>query len=70
MRYGLTSRHIAAWLRFQGGVCALCGEPLGKRFHVDHDHDTGIVRGLLHAACNLKLDKHPDAARYKAGWLA
>lgn len=37
---------------------------------VDHDHETGIVRGLLHNVCNANLDKHPDAERYKSGWLA
>jgi hypothetical protein len=27
------------------------------------------VRGLLHAACNQHLERHPDAERYKAGWV-
>jgi hypothetical protein len=38
----------------QSGRCAVCGEPLiGPREPVvDHDHKTGIVRGLLHGSCN------------------
>jgi Recombination endonuclease VII len=40
----------------QGGVCAICGKPPGERaLHVDHDHETGQVRGLLCYSCNTKL---------------
>jgi hypothetical protein len=44
-------------LEKQGGVCAVCGgPPLGKgRYHVDHDHVTGHVRGLLCHKCNVAL---------------
>lgn len=36
-------------LEYQGGVCAVCKRPPkpGKRLVVDHDHQTGYVRGLL-----------------------
>ena len=39
--------------RKQGGLCALCDRP-GK-LYVDHDHETGKVRGLLCNQCNLQL---------------
>ena len=43
-------------LEKQNGVCAICGkEPNGKRLHVDHCHETGVVRGLLCFRCNFGL---------------
>jgi hypothetical protein len=43
-------------LEKQHGVCAICGNGnKGKTFHVDHDHKTGVVRGLLCSSCNMAL---------------
>lgn len=57
--YGLTVEQWEAMLRSQDGKCAICGtsEPKGKggRLHVDHDHTTGAVRGLLCSNCNGNL---------------
>lgn len=40
----------------QGGVCALCAEPVSSDEAVlDHDHSTGRVRGVLHRGCNAML---------------
>lgn len=39
----------------QGGVCAICKSPENGRYahlSVDHDHDTGKIRGLLCNNCN------------------
>jgi len=35
-------------------VCAICEEPF-VRIAIDHDHETGIVRGLLCFSCNSGL---------------
>ena len=37
--------------------CAICGGPSNGMgdFHVDHDHDTGKIRGLLCHKCNLGI---------------
>jgi hypothetical protein len=67
--YGLTEADVAAMLEEQGGVCAICrgAEPA----HVDHDHATGAVRGMLCFRCNAALGQLGDdpevlvrAARY------
>lgn len=46
----------------QCGTCALCGEPEKvvqygkvKQLAIDHDHDTGLIRGLLCTQCNRRL---------------
>lgn len=41
-------------LQMQGNKCAICGNPMTARDRpaLDHDHDTGIVRGVLHNSCN------------------
>lgn len=63
-KYGITLEDYEARLAFQGGVCAICqsdhpGAAGTKRprlyFTVDHDHETGLIRGLLCHGCNVAL---------------
>ncbi len=57
-RYGITAEHADRMLAEQGGVCAICREaPAG---HVDHDHATGRIRGLLCFNCNGALGQFRD----------
>lgn len=44
-------------------ACAICGgtEP-GRRLAIDHDHDTGLVRGLLCRKCNGAIGLLGDSA--------
>lgn len=53
-RYGLTVEKFFKILKKQKARCAMCREKFScsKHTHVDHDHETGKVRGLLCAACN------------------
>lgn len=55
-RYGITREQYEALLEQQGHACAICKTPdeglWWGFFVVDHDHDTGVVRGLLCSPCN------------------
>jgi hypothetical protein len=51
--YGITLAQYFEILEAQGGVCMLCLKPPTERkLAVDHDHETGEVRGLMHRTCN------------------
>lgn len=64
--HGITPEQFEAMLAEQENCCAICGMEgwLGGRHpgspHVDHDHRTGQIRGLLCAACNLGLGRFND----------
>lgn len=51
-KYGITLDDYNSMLEAQGGRCAICGEEKAETLSVDHDHETGKVRGLLCAHCN------------------
>jgi len=59
-RYGLTSADVDALILAQGGVCAVCGQ--ADPVHVDHDHVSGRVRGVLCFNCNGGLGQFKDRA--------
>ena len=71
--YGLTPEDWENMLSEQGGVCAICGEVQENRsLYVDHDHETGKVRGLLCRKCNLFLglaQDDPNILRSAANYL-
>lgn len=60
-KYGLTLEEYNRKVREQGNRCAVCRRPESvkgkdgrvRRLAVDHDHATGVVRGLLCVRCNL-----------------
>ena len=62
--FGITQADYDELLVSQGGGCAICGKPPGKiSLHVDHDHGTGEIRGLLCVGCNNALGQfHDDPA--------
>lgn len=57
-RYGISAERVEELIREQGGVCAIC--LTGKPEHVDHDHRTGRVRGILCFNCNGGLGQMRD----------
>lgn len=63
-KYGMTPADYDKRLAEQGFTCALCPteawETRDGVLHVDHDHETGKVRGLLCHHCNLGLGHFAD----------
>lgn len=63
-QYGITLEQYDLMVMQQGGCCRICGtdDPGSsrKRFSVDHNHDTGEVRGLLCGSCNAALGLFKD----------
>lgn len=59
-RYGLSPEALSDMLAAQGGVCAICAQ-VPQRPCIDHDHETGRVRGMLCHPCNIKLPSVEDA---------
>ena len=57
-RYGISRDTFEEMWERQGGLCAICLRELPS--HVDHDHSTGQVRGLLCFRCNAGLGQFGD----------
>ena len=54
-KYGLTQNLFEALVAAQLGNCAICGANEDLELHVDHDHRTKKVRGLLCGKCNKAI---------------
>ena len=65
-RFGITDEHFSLLLAAQQGKCAICDATeclpkSGKRqLAIDHDHNTGQIRGLLCTRCNVGLGMFRD----------
>ena len=66
-KYGITIEEYQSMFDNQGGVCKLCGMEETTKISkgdgvrslaVDHDHNTGKVRGLLCHQCNVVLGQY------------
>jgi len=74
-KYGMTREQYERMFEAQGGCCAICRIPdaqanrPGKQRNsqssrglcVDHDHQTGVVRGLLCNTCNRAIGYLKDS---------
>ena len=61
--YGISLEDYTSMLEEQGATCKLCGttNPEGRgAWHVDHNHETGVVRGLLCHSCNTGIGHLKD----------
>lgn len=63
-QYNISAVDYEKILRHQGRLCALCREAnartgknkgLPKKLFVDHDHKTGLTRGILCYSCNRRI---------------
>lgn len=61
--FGATPESLAALASAQGNACAICKVPFDNTQVVDHNHITGLVRGLLCNACNLGLGQFRDSSQ-------
>lgn len=64
-KFGITLDEYRTRLEAQGGVCAICHNTCssGRSLAVDHDHETGKVRGLLCGVCNRGLGNFADSVQ-------
>lgn len=63
--YAMIPEEYAGLLAMQDGCCWMCDRPLEvedeespdakRKDRIDHDHDTGIVRGILCNWCNMRM---------------
>ena len=74
--YGMTIEQYELRLIEQGSRCAVCPQLAVHEkhgvLHVDHDHKTGTIRGLLCHKCNTALglaDDSPDRLKALAAYL-
>ena len=69
-RYGITLVEYTSMHEEQEGKCAICGSK--AKLVVDHNHVTGVVRGLLCSACNRAIghgNESPERFRSIADYL-
>ena len=69
-KFGVTVEQFTAMSEYQDHKCKICGEEETalsnqgngevKRLSIDHDHDTGQIRGLLCNKCNTGLGGFQD----------
>ena len=63
-KYGLTTQDYNKLLEHQKDCCAICRRHKSlfkKELYIDHDHTTGLVRGLLCCSCNTFLGAISDS---------
>lgn len=62
--YKMSLREYDAMLAAQASSCAICGrkpEEFNRAFAVDHDHASGLIRGILCPDCNRGLGGFHDS---------
>lgn len=60
-RYGIGMDELESLLARQDYSCLICEESISESYHIDHNHDSGEVRGLLCGCCNRGLGIFKDS---------
>lgn len=63
IRYGVDNETYKEMLKAQDNKCAIC-KRVRKRIVIDHDHKTGVVRGILCDGCNIMLGHLDDDVKF------
>ena len=81
-KYGMSLEDFRQMFEGQEGLCGICSKHLclscghnrcRQKAHIDHDHATGKVRGILCASCNIGLGHFDDsrsALGNAVGWVS
>ncbi len=64
-RYGISVEDFTILYELQSGACGIC-RVNGKRLCVDHDHESGLVRGLLCIGCNTAIANLADGELFES----
>jgi hypothetical protein len=70
--FNVCSEEYETMLLAQNGVCAVTGRASNNNLHIDHDHDSGLIRGLLSPWANAGLvyfNDNPVLLRAAAAYL-
>jgi len=63
--YNLTPEDLIVLLEHQQHICPICKKSLAlPDVAIDHNHQTGKIRGLLHRKCNLGIGLLNDIPEY------
>lgn len=63
--YGITHEQYDLILSSQNGKCAICAKDVSwskRESHLDHNHETGTIRGVLCSSCNRGIGLMKDSA--------
>ncbi len=81
-RYNITVEYFNRMLLEQKGLCGICGNPETAtrkstsgivrtlQLSVDHNHETGEIRGLLCSKCNLAISYFKEDIKYMANAIS
>ena len=62
--YGISLNDFIKMLEDQGYRCGICATHLAeanpKNVHIDHCHDSGVIRGVLCNSCNMGIGMLKD----------